>query len=165
MSPFVSFCFAEFAVFSSKRGFKNKRHVSEAFSGKQFEMFPNARAQAASRARNPEPVRQGKDQAMTTISSREPVGRTKVFFYEKLFGQIVSDQELLALTADQLRDAIGNRGLTVVCGPDDGTSCSSLNLIDETESYYSFEEAPEPAPPSPEKNSGGEGSRPSRAHP
>jgi hypothetical protein len=69
---------------------------------------------------------------------------TKVFFYEKLFGQIVSDEELLALTADQLRDAIGNAGLTVVCGPDG--SRGSFNLIDETGSYYSFEEAPEPAP-------------------
>jgi hypothetical protein len=79
MSPFVSVYFPEFAAFSSKRGFKNKRHVSEAFSGKQFKMFPNGRAQAASRARNPKPRDKERMNAMTTISSREPVGRTKVF--------------------------------------------------------------------------------------
>ena len=53
----------------------------------------------------------------------------------ELFGEIISDEELKAMTADQLREAITNYGRTVVRCPD-----GSFNIIDEESGEYEIEE-------------------------
>jgi hypothetical protein len=58
---------------------------------------------------------------------------TKVFYMDELFGELISDEEFAAMTADQLREAIIAYDRTVVREPD-----GSYNMIDESCGEYEF---------------------------